>query len=201
MNYYNEKHIDIPSEIIRSRVIYLDGEVNEDLATAVCKQLLYLDNEDSEKPIQLFINSPGGSVLDGLAIINTMNSIKAPVYTCVYGLAASMGAAILSCGEIGHRYAYPRSKVMVHRVSSGTQGNIQDMRVSLKFSEDLDAELTEMIATNCGMRKADYEKATERDKWLNAKEASEFGIIDEILKNTDKEKKRAEALKERFKKK
>jgi ATP-dependent Clp protease, protease subunit len=172
---------DIGTILLENRIINVVGEVNEMMAYQICAALLVLDEQDNKKPIQMFINSPGGHVADGLAIIDTMMFIKAPVYTYVTGMAASMGAAILSAGEKGHRYALPNASIMLHQVSSGTQGNIQDQRVSLAFSEKLNAKLMNMIAENCGKSKEQLEKDTLRDLWMFADEAKAYGIVDEVI--------------------
>jgi ATP-dependent Clp protease protease subunit len=167
----------------KNRIINLVGEVDTKLAYHVTSELLVMA-EESDKPIQMFINSPGGSVLDGLAIIDVMNFISAPVYTIVTGLAASMGAAILSAGEKGHRMALPNATIMLHQMSSGTHGNIQDMRVSMAFNEKLNEKLAKMLSTNCGKTHEEYEKDTSRDYWMFAQEAKEYGIIDQVIENT-----------------
>jgi ATP-dependent Clp protease, protease subunit len=172
---------DIGTILLENRIINVVGEVNDMMAYQICAALLVLDEQDSKKPIQMFINSPGGHVADGLAIIDTMMFIKAPVYTYVTGMAASMGAAILSAGEKGHRYALPNASIMLHQVSSGTQGNIQDQRVSLAFSEKLNAKLMSMIAENCGKTKEQLEKDTLRDLWMFADEAKAYGIVDVVV--------------------
>jgi ATP-dependent Clp protease protease subunit len=171
---------DIGTVLLENRIINLVGQVNDELAYSICSALMVLDEEDNTKPIQLFINSPGGSVMAGLSIIDTMNHIKSPVYTVVTGLAASMGAAILSAGEKGHRIALPNATVMLHQVSAGEQGNIQDMRVGFEFTEKLNKKLLTMIAANCGKSVEQFEKDTMRDKWLFADEALKYGIVDEV---------------------
>jgi ATP-dependent Clp protease, protease subunit len=175
---------DISTILLENRIINLVGQVDDALAYHICSALLVLDEENHDKPIQMFINSPGGSVMSGLAIIDVMQNIKAPVYTIVTGLAASMGAAILSAGEKGHRMALPNATVMLHQVSAGEQGNIQDMRVGLEFTEKLNGRLMKMIADNCGKTVKQLEADTMRDKWLFADEALKYGIVDEVVKST-----------------
>jgi len=179
---------DIPTILLESRIINLVGEVNEYMSYQIVSSLLVLE-EQSDKPIQMFINSPGGSIHDGLAIIDTMNFIKAPVYTYAMGYAASMGAAILSAGDKGHRYALPNASVMIHQASSGTSGNIQDQRVSLQYTESLNEKLADIIAKNCGKTKEEYIADTHRDKWMFAEDALAYGIIDEIVTNTEESNK------------
>lgn len=174
---------DIPTILLESRVINLVGPVDEYLSNRVVSSLLVLD-EQSHKPIQIFINSPGGHVHDGLAIIDTMNFIQSPVYVYVT-FAASMGAAIASAGEKGHRYALPNATIMLHQVSSGTQGNIQDQRVRLKYSENLNDRLATIISENCGIDKQKYLDDTLRDHWMFADDAVEYGILDKVVKSTD----------------
>ena len=185
-NYKSElSYKDMGTILLENRIINLVGEVDERMAYQVTSALLILA-EESDKPIQMFINSPGGSVMDGLAIIDTMNQIKAPVYTIVTGLAASMGAAILSAGEKGHRMGLPNTTIMLHQVSAGERGNIQDMRVGLEFTEKLNKRLMKMIAENCGKTLEELENDTIRDKWFFAEEALEYGIIDLIAEPTKK---------------
>jgi ATP-dependent Clp protease protease subunit len=186
MSRYKQEHQykDIGTVLLENRIINLVGQVNDELSYAICSALLVLDEDDHDKPIQMFINSPGGSVMAGLAIIDVMNTIKAPVYTIVTGLAASMGAAILSAGEEGHRMALPNATVMLHQVSAGEHGNIQDMRVGLEFTEKLNDRLMTMIAENCGKTKEQLESDTMRDKWLFAEDALKYGIVDEVVKQT-----------------
>lgn len=172
---------DISTILLENRIINLVGEVNDALAYHVTSALMVMA-EESDKPIQMFINSPGGSVMAGLAIIDVMKHIKAPVYTIVTGLAASMGAAILSAGEKGNRMALPNATVMLHQVSAGEAGNIQDMRVGLEFTEKLNNRLMTMIADNCGKTLKQLEKDTVRDKWLFAEEALTYGIVDQVVR-------------------
>ena len=180
---YSEPKYDIQRAQIDDRVVHLEGEVDERQASYITQTLLHL-NKISKQPIQLYINSPGGSVLDGLAIIDVMKDIEAPVYTCVKGLAASMGAAILSQGD--KRFALPNATIMLHQVSSGTHGNIQDMEVSLQFTRQLNDKLLGMIAKSCGKTVAQIKKDTQRDSWLFAEDALKYGIIDEIKKPAQK---------------
>lgn len=199
MGYYDNENVYKPiSTVLReNRIINLVGPVNNEMAYQVTSALHVLNNEDKKTPIQLFINSPGGSCVDGLAIIDTMNFIEAPVYVICTGLAASMGAAILSAGEPGHRYALPNSEIMVHQASSGAEGNIQDMRVSLKQTERVNERLARMLAENCGMTYEEYLDLTVRDYYMWPEEAlpgkfGSKGIIDEIITS--------EKLKERLSK-
>jgi ATP-dependent Clp protease protease subunit len=180
-NYKTDmQYKDIGTILLENRIINLVGEVNDGMAYQIVSALLVLDEQNS-KPIQLFINSPGGSVHAGLAIIDAMKFVKAPVYTYCVGLAASMGAAILSAGAKGHRYAMPNATVMLHQVSGGSEGNIQDQRVSLAYSEKLNKKLMKIIATNVNKTFEQLEEDTLRDKWMFADEAKDYGIIDEVV--------------------
>lgn len=175
---------DIFSKLLEKRIIMVTGVVDEQMATLVTSQLLYLESVDAEKDIWMYINSPGGSCIDGLQIIDTMNFIKPKVGTLVTGLAASMGFALLSSGEKGMRYALPNAQIMAHRVSSGTRGHIEDMRISFQHSEHVDKVLTRIITKNIGMSEKKYLDHVLRDKWFTSEEALQFGthgIIDKIV--------------------
>lgn len=176
-----ERSYDIYSRLLKDRIVMLEGEVNDHMINAAIAQLLFLNNEDNTKPIYIYINSPGGSCTAGLALIDVMNYVKAPIYTVVTGMAASMGAAILSAGEKGHRYALPNSSILCHQSSGGEQGNIQDARVRMRYWEELNTRLAKIISTNCGMELEKYLDATIRDCWMFPEEGLKFGIIDEIL--------------------
>jgi ATP-dependent Clp protease protease subunit len=186
--YEKEVHYkDISTVLLENRIIKLTGQVNFEMADWLTSALLALD-EDSHKPIQLFILSPGGSVHAGLAIIDVMNHIKSPVYTIGMGLMASMGAAILSAGEKGHRIILPSASVMLHQVSGTEEGNVQDMRAGFANMEELNKRLMTIIAKNCGKTFKEIENDTIRDKWMFAEEALKYGIVDEISKPQGKEK-------------
>jgi ATP-dependent Clp protease protease subunit len=187
-NYKTDmQYKDIGTILLENRIINLVGEVNDGMAYQIVSALLVLDEQNS-KPIQLFINSPGGSVHAGLAIIDAMKFIKAPVYTYCVGLAASMGAAILAAGEKGHRYAMPNATVMLHQVSSATEGNVQDQRVSLEYTERLNKKLMSMLAKNVNKKLEQLETDTLRDKWMFADEAKNYGVIDEVVTAPEEEK-------------
>ena len=144
-------------------------------------ELLFLQSEDENAPINIYISSPGGYCSAGLSIIDTMNAVKPPVYVTAHGEIASMASVITSAGEKGHRYILPNTRVMLHQASSGTSGNIQDMRVSLAETERVNAILVKMLANNCGKTEEEMLQATQRDFWLSDEEAVKFGIVDEIL--------------------
>lgn len=177
-----ERAYDIYSRLLKDRIIFLGEEVNEHTANLVVAQLLFLAHEDPKKDIKLYINSPGGSVYDGLAIIDTMNFIEPDVQTIGIGLQASMGAMLLSCGAKGKRYALPNSRIMIHQPSSGTQGKITDQEIALKEGIFLKKRLAEIFAKNTGKDLKTVEKDMDRDNWMSAEEAKEYGIVDEIVK-------------------
>ncbi len=182
-NNYSEPKFDIQGQQLENRVVHLDGPVTKEMAAYTRQVLLHLNDLDSSKPIQMFVNSEGGSVMAGNVIINTMKYISAPVYTCGNGLCASMGAVILAAGEPGHRYSFEDTSIMLHQLSSGTEGNIQDMRVSLEFSERLNKRLMTKLAKNCGKTFEQLEKDTVRDLWMFPEEAKKYGVVDKVIIN------------------
>lgn len=177
-----ERGYDIYSRLLEDRIIFLGEEVNEMTANVVVAQLLHLANEDPTRDIQLYINSPGGSVYDGLAIFDTINYIKPDVQTIGIGLQASMGAFLLSSGTKGKRFLLPNSRVMIHQPSSGTQGKVTDQEISLRESVRIKRLLHEILAKNTGQKLAKIDKDADRDYWMDAKEAVEYGIVDKVLK-------------------
>ncbi len=178
---HGERAYDIYSRLLKERVIFLGDEVNSATANIVVAQLLHLAYEDPKKDIKLYINSPGGSVYDGLAIIDTMNYIEPDVQTIGIGLQASMGAMLLSCGAKGKRYALPNARIMIHQPSSGTEGKITDQEIALREGIYLKKVLAEMMAKNTGKPVAQIEKDMDRDNWMSAQEAKEYGLIDEVI--------------------
>ena len=180
-NNRGERAYDIYSRLLKERVIFMGEEVNSATANIVIAQLLHLAYEDPKKDIKLYINSPGGSVYDGLAIIDTMNYIEPDVQTIGIGLQASMGAMLLSAGAKGKRFALPNARIMIHQPSSGTEGKITDQEIALKEGIYLKKVLAEMMAKNTGKTLAQVEKDMDRDNWMSAKEAMEYGIIDEVI--------------------
>ena len=180
-NNRGERAYDIYSRLLKERVVFLGEEVNSATANIVIAQLLHLAYEDPKKDIKLYINSPGGSVYDGLAIIDTMNYIEPDVQTIGIGLQASMGAMLLSAGAKGKRFALPNSRIMIHQPSSGTEGKITDQEIALREGVYLKKVLAEMLAKNTGKTLAQVEKDMDRDNWMSAKEAKEYGIIDEVI--------------------
>ena len=177
-----ERAYDIYSRLLKDRIIFLGEDVNSHTANLIVAQLLFLAHEDPKKDIKLYINSPGGSVYDGLAIIDTMNFIQPDVQTIGIGLQASMGAMLLSCGAKGKRYILPNSRVMIHQPSSGTEGKITDQEIALKEGIFLKKRLAENFAKNTGKDIKTVEKDMDRDNWMSAEEALQYGIVDEIVK-------------------
>ena len=177
-----ERGYDIYSRLLEDRIIFLGEEVNEHTANVVVAQLLHLANEDPNKDIQLYINSPGGSVYDGLAIYDTIQYIKPDVQTIGIGLQASMGAFLLSSGTKGKRFVLPNSRVMIHQPSSGTQGKVTDQEITLREAIALKEKLAEMMAKNTGQMVAKVKADMERDFWMSAEEAVKYGVADEVIK-------------------
>ncbi|MBO7699429.1 ATP-dependent Clp protease proteolytic subunit [Candidatus Saccharibacteria bacterium] len=176
-----ERAYDIYSRLLNDRIVFLGEDVNPHTANLVVAQLLFLAHEDPKKDIKLYINSPGGSVYDGLAIIDTMNYIAPDVQTIGIGLQASMGAMLLSCGAKGKRFILPNSRVMIHQPSSGTEGKITDQEIALREGIYLKKRLAEIFAKNTGKSLEQVEKDMDRDNWMSAEEAKKYGIIDEII--------------------
>ena len=180
-NYDGERAFDIYSRLLKERIIFLGEEVNEHTANIVVAQLLHLAYEDPKKDISLYINSPGGSVSDGLAIYDTMQFIKPDVATYGIGLQASMGAFLLSSGAKGKRFLLPNSRVMIHQPSSGTQGKVTDQEITLREAVRLKELLAEITAKNTGQKLAKVKSDMERDFWMDAKEAVSYGIADKVI--------------------
>ncbi|MBR3164345.1 ATP-dependent Clp protease proteolytic subunit [Candidatus Saccharibacteria bacterium] len=180
-NNRGERAYDIYSRLLKERVIFLGEDVNPHTANLVVAQLLHLAYEDPKQDIKLYINSPGGSVYDGLAIIDTMNYIEPDVQTIGIGLQASMGAMLLSAGTKGKRFALPNARIMIHQPSSGTEGKITDQEIALKEGIYLKKVLIDMLAKNTGKKPAEVEKAMDRDNWMSAEEAKAFGLIDKVI--------------------
>lgn len=178
-----EKTYDLFTRLLQDRIILLNGEVNENMALSITAQLLYLESQDPDKDITIYINSPGGSVVDGMAIYDTMNFIKPDVSTVCMGLAASMGAFLLSSGAKGKRFALPNAEIMIHQPLGGARGQATDIEISAKRIVEMKERLTRIIADNAGQ---DFEKVLkdcERDYWMMANEAKEYGIIDDVIVN------------------
>ena len=176
-----ERAYDIYSRLLNDRIVFLGDEVNSATANVVVAQLLFLANEDPKKDIKLYINSPGGSVYDGLAIIDTMNYVKPDVQTIGIGLQASMGAMLLACGAKGKRFLLPNSRVMIHQPSSGTQGKVTDQEITLRESIYVKKRLIEIFAEQTGKSIEQVERDMDRDNWMSAVEARDYGIVDEVI--------------------
>ena len=176
-----ERSYDLPSRLLEDRIVFLTGEVNDASANAVIAQLIYLEGKDPTKDISLYINSPGGSVSAGLAIYDTMNYIKCDVSTICMGMAASMGAFLLSSGAKGKRFALPNAEVMIHQPLGGTQGQASDIKIAAEHILRTKARLNRILAENCGRPVSDLERDTDRDNWLTAEQAREYGLIDKVF--------------------
>lgn len=176
-----ERAYDIYSRLLKDRIVLLGTEVNDVVASLICAQLLFLESQDPEKEISLYINSPGGSVTSGLAIYDTMRYISSPVTTVCMGRAASMGAFLLAAGEKGMRFALPNSQIMIHQPSAGYQGQATDIEIHAREVLRLKRKLNEILAENTGHSYEEVVNATERDNFLTAEEAKELGIIDRVL--------------------
>lgn len=177
----SERAYDIYSRLLEDRIIFLTGEINDQVADSVVAQLIYLEGKDSAKDISLYINSPGGSVSAGFAIYDTMNYIKCDVSTICIGMAASMGAFLLSSGAKGKRYALPNAKVMIHQPLGGTQGQASDIAIQANEILKTKKRLNEIIAFNTSQPLSKIEIDTDRDYYLSAEEALEYGIVDKVF--------------------
>ena len=178
-----ERSYDIYSRLLKDRIIFLGEEVNETTASIVVAQLLFLEAEDPEKDIHLYINSPGGSVTAGMAIYDTMRYIKCDVSTVCIGMAASMGAFLLAGGAKGKRFALPNAEVMIHQPSGGAQGQATEIQITAEWILRTKKKMNEILAANTGNTYERLAADTERDKWMTAEEALEYGIIDSIINN------------------
>lgn len=178
-----ERAYDIYSRLLKDRIIFLGTEVNEHTANLVVAQMLFLENQDPNRDIIFYINSPGGSVYDGFAIYDTMQFVKSDVQTIGIGLQASMGAFLLSSGTKGKRFMLPHSKVMIHQPSSGTRGKVSDMEIDLREGLRIKKQLNEILAKNTGQKLSKIENDVDRDFWMNADEAKTYGIVDQVINN------------------
>ena len=176
-----ERSYDIFSRLLNDRIVFLSEEVNDTTASLVVAQLLYLEAQDPDKDIQFYINSPGGSVTAGMAIYDTMQYIKCDVATICVGLAASMGAFLLSAGAKGKRMALPNSEIMIHQPSAGTQGQITDMAIHLKRLETVKARMNRILSENTGRSIEEVTAACERDNFMTAEEAQAYGLVDKVI--------------------
>lgn len=177
-----ERSYDIYSRLLKDRIIFLGEEVNDATASLVVAQLLFLESEDPGKDIHMYINSPGGSVTAGMAIYDTMNYVKCDVSTTCIGMAASMGAFLLSSGAKGKRYALPNAEIMIHQPLGGAQGQATEIQIAAEHILKTKKKLNEILAANSGKPVEVVEKDTDRDNWLSADEAKEYGLIDNVIK-------------------
>lgn len=180
---YGERAYDIYSRLLKERIIFLGGPINDAVANTVIAQLLFLDHEDSKKEIKLYINSPGGSVTAGLAVYDTMQHVRADVSTICIGLAASMGSFLLAAGKKGKRFTLPNSEILIHQVMmEGIGGQATEVEIAAKQVLKLKDRLNQILAKHTGQPVGKVEKDTDRDHYMTALEAKEYGIVDEIIK-------------------
>ena len=182
-NSRGERSYDIYSRLLKDRIIFLGEEINDAVASTVVAQLLFLESEDPGKDIHMYINSPGGSVTAGMAIYDTMNYVKCDVSTTCIGMAASMGAFLLSSGAKGKRYALPNAEVMIHQPLGGAQGQATEIQIAAEHILKTKKKLNEILAMNTGKPLEIIEKDTDRDNYMTAEEAKEYGLIDHIVTN------------------
>ena len=178
-----ERSYDIFSRLLNDRIIFLSEDVNDTTASLIVAQLLYLEAQDPDKDIQFYINSPGGSVTAGMAIYDTMQYIKCDVATICVGMAASMGAFLLSAGAKGKRMALPNAEIMIHQPSAGTQGQITDMAIHMKRLQTIKERMNRILADNVGKSVEEVTAACERDNFMTADEAMAFGLVDRVLEH------------------
>ena len=176
-----ERSYDIYSRLLKDRIIMLSGEVNDQVASSIVAQLLFLEAQDPDKDIYFYINSPGGVITSGLSMFDTMNYIKPDIVTICMGQAASMGAFLLACGTKGKRYALPHARIMIHQPSGGAQGQSTDIQIQAQEIQRLKDTLNEILAEKTGKKAKQVEKDTERDNFMSSKEAVEYGLIDKVL--------------------
>ncbi len=187
-----ERSYDIYSRLLRDRIIFLGDEVNDTTASLVVAQMLFLESEDPGKDINLYINSPGGSVTAGMAIYDTMNYVKCDISTICMGLAASMGAFLLSSGAKGKRFALPNSEIMIHQPSGGAKGQATEIQIVAENILKTKKKLNEILAANTGQSVETIAEDTERDNFMSAQEALKYGLVDQIIVNHDETRSEAE---------
>lgn len=176
-----ERVYDIYSRLLKERIVFVQGQVHDAMSSAICAQLLFLESQNKSKPVQMYINSPGGVVTAGLAIYDTMQYISCPVHTLVIGQACSMGSLLLAAGESGQRRALPHARVMVHQPSGGSQGQATDILIQAEEISRLKTLLSNIYATHCGMELNEVLESLERDNFMTPQEAQTFGIIDAVV--------------------
>lgn len=177
-----ERAYDIYSRLLKDRIIFLGGPIDDETANIIIAQLLFLDSEDSKKEIQLFINSPGGEVYSGMAIYDTMNYVKSPISTICVGLAASMAAFLLAGGEKGKRLALPNSRILIHQPAGGTTGQASDIKIQAEEILKIREEMNQILANNTGQPISVISRDTDRDFYMRSVEAKKYGIIDKVIK-------------------
>jgi len=182
-----ERAFDIYSRLLKERIIFLTGEVNDHVSSLICAQLLFLESENPTKDISFYINSPGGVVTSGLAMYDTMQYIKPPVSTVCIGQAASMGSLLLAAGEKGKRFALPNSRIMIHQPSGGTRGQATDIEIQAQEILRLRANLNKMYVHHTGQKLSIIEKAMDRDNFMSAEESKAFGLIDTVVEKSSEE--------------
>ncbi|MGR3741539.1 ATP-dependent Clp endopeptidase proteolytic subunit ClpP [Companilactobacillus sp. DQM5] len=187
-NSRGERAYDIYSRLLKDRIIMLSGEVNDQMANTIIAQLLFLDAQDSDKDISIYINSPGGSVTAGLAIMDTMNFVKSDVQTIAMGMAASMASVLLSSGTKGKRFALPNSTVLIHQPLGGAQGQQTEIEIAAREILKTRERLNHILADNSGQTFETLQKDTDRDNYMTAQEAKDYGLIDEIMVNKENKK-------------
>ena len=176
-----ERTYDIYSRLLLDRIVFVSGEVNDEMANAICAQLLFLQAQDPKKEISVYVNSPGGSVTAGLAIYDTMQFVKCPIATYCIGQAASMGAILLTAGTKGRRFSLPNARIMIHQPWGGAEGKASDIEITAREILRLKEKLNEILSAHSGKKMADVVKDTDRDHFMSAAEAKEWGLIDEVL--------------------
>lgn len=183
---YGERAYDIYSRLLKDRIVFLGGPINDAVANTVIAQLLFLESQDPKKDVQLYINSPGGSVTAGMAIYDTMQYMKPDVSTICVGLAASMAATLLAAGAKGKRFSLPHSEVLLHQVMGGAEGQAVEIEISARHIIKIKDKLNEILAKHTGQKFEKIEKDTDRDFYMSASEAKEYGVIDEIIRGKKK---------------
>ncbi|MEW6616890.1 MAG: ATP-dependent Clp endopeptidase proteolytic subunit ClpP [Patescibacteria group bacterium] len=179
---YGERAYDIYSRLLKERIIFLGGPIDDHVANSVIAQLLLLDHEDPKKDIKLYLNTPGGSVTSGLAIYDTMQHVKAPVSTICVGIAASMGAVLLAAGQKGKRYVLPNAEIMLHQIMGGVEGQAIEIEITARHILKLKERLNQILVKHTGQKMDKIERDTDRDYWLTPQEAKDYGLVDEVLK-------------------
>ena len=176
-----ERTYDIYSRLLLDRIVFISGEVNDEMANAVCAQLLFLQSQDAKKEISVYVNSPGGSVTAGLAIYDTMQFVTCPIATYCLGQAASMGAVLLTAGAKGRRFSLPNARIMIHQPWGGAEGKASDIEITAREILRLKERLNEILAKHSGRKIEEVVRDTDRDHFMSAEEAKEWGIVDEVL--------------------